>query len=316
VGDKRYSEEFVRQAFESKSYVLLAGQTYLNKDQKLSCICPNGHQIEKSYSSIRVGKECYLCRGNYRRNYTPEQKQEKLKQKWKRKQQKIKEGRKKTREVITADREKLLIAAGVDTSICYLGKLCVREHHWNGLDLTLRDRKGNKCPQCRRENARNRDKVNPLTGENAFKKSVSAYQKKHRQKNNERIKKEKQEYYKSPQGKEVARRAKAKRRALKRQVMSDLTTSQVKEVMSRINQCAYCGNLKNLTIDHVIPLSKGGLNTISNVLPACLSCNASKNNRDVLNWYKSQPFYSEERVLKYLSDHLKITLQNITNPTL
>ncbi len=41
-------------------------------------------------------------------------------------------------------------------------------------------------------------------------------------------------------------------------------------------KCAYCGTLCNLTADHKIPLSRGGTNSIDNILPACKSCNSSK----------------------------------------
>ena len=35
------------------------------------------------------------------------------------------------------------------------------------------------------------------------------------------------------------------------------------------NACAYCGATGTLERDHVIPLSKGGSNTIDNIVPAC-----------------------------------------------
>jgi 5-methylcytosine-specific restriction endonuclease McrA len=41
-------------------------------------------------------------------------------------------------------------------------------------------------------------------------------------------------------------------------------------------RCAYCGEQRPLTVDHDIPLSRGGSNFISNIVPACRSCNARK----------------------------------------
>ena len=42
--------------------------------------------------------------------------------------------------------------------------------------------------------------------------------------------------------------------------------------------CRYCGkrNLKNPTLDHVVPRSAGGLNTAANLVTACLGCNRQK----------------------------------------
>ncbi len=65
------------------------------------------------------------------------------------------------------------------------------------------------------------------------------------------------------------------------------TKAQVVEKSNGI--CALCGEpidmtLKNpdrfsFSIDHIIPLSKGGSNLFDNVQAAHLSCNSSKNNR-------------------------------------
>jgi 5-methylcytosine-specific restriction protein A len=43
--------------------------------------------------------------------------------------------------------------------------------------------------------------------------------------------------------------------------------------------CHYCGKKfqpKQLTMDHVVPLSRGGTTTPGNVVPACLECNKNK----------------------------------------
>lgn len=42
------------------------------------------------------------------------------------------------------------------------------------------------------------------------------------------------------------------------------------------NACQYCGSTKELTLDHVIPKSKGGKSTWTNLVTACKKCNAKK----------------------------------------
>ena len=44
-------------------------------------------------------------------------------------------------------------------------------------------------------------------------------------------------------------------------------------------RCVYCGSQRQLTIDHVIPKSKGGQNTWSNMVTCCSKCNCKKGNR-------------------------------------
>ena len=45
------------------------------------------------------------------------------------------------------------------------------------------------------------------------------------------------------------------------------------------HRCAICGEQKPLTVDHIIPLSKGGTNYISNIQPLCRNCNSKKHNK-------------------------------------
>jgi len=45
------------------------------------------------------------------------------------------------------------------------------------------------------------------------------------------------------------------------------------------NKCQYCGATKKLTIDHVIPRSKGGGDTWENMVVACSSCNIKKGDK-------------------------------------
>lgn len=45
------------------------------------------------------------------------------------------------------------------------------------------------------------------------------------------------------------------------------------------NQCIYCGSKKDLTLDHVIPKSKGGKNDWINLVTSCFKCNLKKRDR-------------------------------------
>ena len=75
----------------------------------------------------------------------------------------------------------------------------------------------------------------------------------------------------------------ARGRAREYDVPNTLTVIEWREVVvSSDGRCAYCGRLvgvENLTLDHVVPMSKGGSNSIENVTLACLECNLRKANR-------------------------------------
>lgn len=47
------------------------------------------------------------------------------------------------------------------------------------------------------------------------------------------------------------------------------------------HSCVYCGSKKNLTIDHIIPKSKGGDNTWRNLVTCCLPCNLKKGDKSL-----------------------------------
>ncbi|MFW9258193.1 HNH endonuclease [Nostoc sp. CALU 546] len=53
-----------------------------------------------------------------------------------------------------------------------------------------------------------------------------------------------------------------------------------REVLRRDHHsCQYCGSSKHLTLDHVMPRSKGGSHTWDNVVAACERCNSRKGDR-------------------------------------
>ncbi len=72
-----------------------------------------------------------------------------------------------------------------------------------------------------------------------------------------------------------------------------LWKTQIKESWN--HKCAYCNSEEDLTLDHVIPQSKGGLDTTRNVVCCCKSCNQSKGHEHWKLWYVQQDFYCESK---------------------
>lgn len=78
------------------------------------------------------------------------------------------------------------------------------------------------------------------------------------------------------------RATKARYRARKHSApINDLTSGDWLNVLAHYGHCcAYCGRKEDkLQQDHVIPLSLGGPHTVSNIVPACRSCNGRKGAR-------------------------------------
>jgi len=67
--------------------------------------------------------------------------------------------------------------------------------------------------------------------------------------------------------------------------------------------CAYSGEYigndsEHRTVDHITPLNNRGKHEVWNCIPCYDSYNFSKHDKDMLEWYKEQSFFSEERLNK------------------
>jgi 5-methylcytosine-specific restriction endonuclease McrA len=82
---------------------------------------------------------------------------------------------------------------------------------------------------------------------------------------------------------ENARRRRARLRQAKTGLVRD---KDLKRLLSA--SCAYCGADDDITIDHVVPLARGGDHTIGNFLPACKSCNSRKKDLFITEWRKRE----------------------------
>jgi 5-methylcytosine-specific restriction endonuclease McrA len=76
---------------------------------------------------------------------------------------------------------------------------------------------------------------------------------------------------------EVGRTKSQNYRARKFAAVGSFTSAEwLALVEAHAGRCAYCGEIGPLQADHRTPLSRGGTNTIDNILPACQKCNARK----------------------------------------
>lgn len=62
--------------------------------------------------------------------------------------------------------------------------------------------------------------------------------------------------------------------------------------------CHYCNNKfvpKELTMDHVIPIARGGKTEKSNVVPCCKECNTKKKQLIPVEWEEYMSFLSKTK---------------------
>ena len=86
--------------------------------------------------------------------------------------------------------------------------------------------------------------------------------------------------------------------------MCSISTKMIRKALFRRDgiQCAYCNialSHKTATIDHVIPISKGGSRgSLFNMVLACAECNNAKADRSLME-------YLQSREVIYLKPYIK-----------
>lgn len=102
----------------------------------------------------------------------------------------------------------------------------------------------------------------------------------------ELMKRYREKYHRSEHGKLQSRLATARRRVLMRGLLSTFTRDDWLELVGRQRRCYHCKKPFNTnrppTLDHLIPISRGGEHIKTNIVAACGSCNSIKSDKRVV----------------------------------
>ena len=223
------------------------GKTYLGK------LCGKGHDYNGSgqslrYQSIGCCRECVLSRAKKSSILN----REKPKRKNDRRSNLIKD----------------LDLIYFDSAKFHIGVLCQSNHEFNGSGGSIRRNNDNRCVECIDIN-RDYDT-----------KEVSVVEEMERQElilqaaRNRRIR-------------SLKEGSNTRRKRIRSQSNGIITSRQIADIIKSAVKCPYC--LRSLrfldkVVDHIIPLSRGGLQAIYNLVVCCKQCNSSKAYRDYSDW--------------------------------
>lgn len=54
------------------------------------------------------------------------------------------------------------------------------------------------------------------------------------------------------------------------------------------SHCFMCGSTEDQSLDHIIPLSRGGKHSVGNIMTLCIKCNMSKHAKTITEWKHSR----------------------------
>jgi 5-methylcytosine-specific restriction endonuclease McrA len=238
---------------------------------RLGKLCPHGHEFQGTGQSMRykVNGACVACHmadSNRRR-----------------------ESRKPPAPEVFASCPWPQIS--LNTGTHYLGRICKAKHDY-GDGHSVRVKSSNQCFECRKAHATERDDKR------------KAWEAEYRAKNKARMSEATQRWRERNPGYcktyYEEHRAEALQNKLRRQArikhQAKYSTKMVRERFAAFgDRCAYCGKDGKLTLDHFVPISKGGPDALGNIIPACSGCNGSKYNSEAEEWYRRQSFFSQKR---------------------
>lgn len=170
----------------------------------------------------------------------------------------------------------------------FTGKVCPKGH------ISERRVHNNGCVQCERESQIKRRASDGGKHRAYMAKYHSEkldirreYERKYRAVNLELVRARDRDYWRRNPDKKQAKRH--RRRALEQNCEASLTSADIEQLRSeRGKKCAVCGVKGKMTLDHIIPLSRGGSHVARNVQFLCFSCNAGKRNRPMEDFARTR----------------------------
>jgi len=90
--------------------------------------------------------------------------------------------------------------------------------------------------------------------------------------------------------KEKSRPKKNARQSFRNRLLSQTPYLILDKELNRIysSPCFNCGSMENQSLDHLIPLSRGGRHSTGNIITLCLPCNMSKHAKTMTEWKHSK----------------------------
>ena len=135
---------------------------------------------------------------------------------------------------------------------------------------------------------------------------VRATEQKKRLKHPEKSRVDERKWRKANPEKVIAKSATRRAFLLNAVVLGREVTVEIQERRKALfGGCCFCGANQKLTLEHIVPLRKGGLHVEENLLGSCKQCNSSKHVKPVESWYRAQSFFDEQRwqrILEVTSD--------------
>lgn len=182
----------------------------------------------------------------------------------------------------------------------------------------IKDGFENKCKACRKveyqSEIKDKKRQYYIDNKEYIKSRISKYDKEYQKRNKDKIKEYKKEYmidYRENNRGYLNEQSKI-RHQQRILAEGEFTEEEFENISLDFFswKCAYTGEVileekSNCHREHVIPISKGGVNYIWNIIPSTPFANISKKDRELEVWYREQPYFSEERLQK-IYDYIEV----------